>query len=462
MTDDNAPPTAGQPPVDAAPTAGPAPSGARPLADPPQVTAPMGRPGALRIAGRPLVERFLAAVPAMTRAVVTELVDEVPVYGLLPREELDGDIPRIVERTLRTFGEVLRSRGVPSAETLAGIRESAARRAEEGVPIDAVLTAYHLGARICLDHVAGDAGPADVGDLLATQRLLLEFLQRVTSAVAAGYVADRRTDDHAARQALLAALLDGLLVEPAAARAGVRLPASYLVLSLHFAPHPDEEHDPPAAGAPADTRVTAGPGAAVAARRKVRRVRVELDHQSAEPVLSMLTADGGVALLPCATPPGALTGADWNRFVALAARLGRAAGTDVLAGAAVAAPHQVADAAVLAREIQGVARTFGRRSGLFQLADLLVEYQLTRPSAARDQLAGLLGPLDAELLATLRAYVGSGLSRQRAARHLHVHPNTVDYRLRKVAALTGLDASQPGELPRIAAALAARDAADGR
>ncbi|MEV6520818.1 helix-turn-helix domain-containing protein [Longispora sp. NPDC051575] len=448
MTDDNAPPTTGR-----------APASARPPGEPPQVIVPGGPPpGALRIAGRPLVERFLAAVPAMTRAVVTELVDEVPVYGLLPREELDGDIPRIVERTLRTFGEVLRSRGVPSAETLAGIRESAARRAEEGVPIDAVLTAYHLGARICLDHVAGDAGPADVGDLLATQRLLLEFLQRVTSAVAAGYVADRRTDDHAARQALLAALLDGLLVEPAAARAGVRLPASYLVLSLHFAPHPDEEPDPRATGS-RPPPATVGP---VAARRKVRRVRVELDHQSAEPVLSMLTADGGVALLPCAKPPEALTGTDWARFAELAARLGRAAGTEVLAGAVAADPRQVADAAVLAREILGVARTFGRRSGLFQLADLLVEYQLTRPSAARDQLAGLLGPLDAELLATLRAYVESGLSRQRAARHLHVHPNTVDYRLRKVAALTGLDASQPGELPRIAAALAARDAADGR
>ncbi|GIG56642.1 transcriptional regulator [Longispora fulva] len=399
----------------------------------------------LVIAGRPLVERFLAAVPAMTRAVVTELVDVVPVYGLMPSEELAGDIPRIVERTLRTFGEVLRSRGVPGAETLAGIRESAARRAEEGVPIDAVLTAYHLGARVCLGHVAGDAGPGDVGDLLATQRLILDFLQRVTSAVAAGYVEERQADDHSARQALLAALLDGLLVEPAAARAGVRLPPCYLVLSLHLATHPDE-----------------APGAAVAARRKVRRVRVELEHQAAEPVLSMLTADGGVALVPCPTAPEALTDADWRRFAEIAARLGRAAGTEVLAGAAVAAPRAVAEAAVLAREILGVARTFGRRSGLFRLADLLVEYQLTRPSAARDQLAGLLGPLDAELLATLRAYVASGLSRQRAARHLHVHPNTVDYRLRKVAALTGLDASQAGELPRIAAALAARDAVDGR
>jgi DNA-binding PucR family transcriptional regulator len=88
---------------------------------------------------------------------------------------------------------------------------------------------------------------------------------------------------------------------------------------------------------------------------------------------------------------------------------------------------------------------------------VLVEYQLTRPSAARARLAGLLDPIDADLLSTLRAYVDNGLSRQRAARLLHVHPNTVDYRLRKIAVQTGLDATRPADLPRIAAALAARD-----
>jgi DNA-binding PucR family transcriptional regulator len=39
-----------------------------------------------------------------------------------------------------------------------------------------------------------------------------------------------------------------------------------------------------------------------------------------------------------------------------------------------------------------------------------------------------------------------------------VHPNTVNYRLRKVASLTGLDASAAADLPRVSAALAALDA----
>lgn len=41
---------------------------------------------------------------------------------------------------------------------------------------------------------------------------------------------------------------------------------------------------------------------------------------------------------------------------------------------------------------------------------------------------------------------------------LHLHPNTVDYRLRRIAVRTGLDPTRPADLPRITAALAARDA----
>ncbi|WP_020387770.1 helix-turn-helix domain-containing protein [Kribbella catacumbae] len=45
-----------------------------------------------------------------------------------------------------------------------------------------------------------------------------------------------------------------------------------------------------------------------------------------------------------------------------------------------------------------------------------------------------------------------------AFRRTSIHANTVDYRLRQVDKLTGLDPAQAEQLPRLVAALAAHDA----
>ncbi|WP_269814829.1 helix-turn-helix domain-containing protein [Nocardia aurea] len=42
-------------------------------------------------------------------------------------------------------------------------------------------------------------------------------------------------------------------------------------------------------------------------------------------------------------------------------------------------------------------------------------------------------------MSTLRIHIGNDLDRQRTAARLGVHPNTVDYRLKRVARLTGHD-----------------------
>lgn len=126
-----------------------------------------------------------------------------------------------------------------------------------------------------------------------------------------------------------------------------------------------------------------------------------------------------------------------------------------------AAPDDVAAAVPLAAEVRAVAEACGRGPGVYRLADVRVEYQLTRPGPARDELAVLLRPPAAhpDLLETLRAFLGCGLDRRRTAALLQVHPNTVDYRLRRVAATTGLDAGRGEDLPTLHAALIAYTAA---
>ncbi|MEU9129340.1 helix-turn-helix domain-containing protein [Kitasatospora sp. NPDC048540] len=419
-----------------------------------------GHDPAPQIGGLPVHERLRAAAPALAPAVMARLVERLPAYGALPTEQLRGEITREVDRGIRAFTEVLRTGDLPADAELARISESSARRADEGVPLEAVVGAYHFGAQECAERVLAAAGPGDLPDVLLVQQRLLGYLRLVSCAVAAGYVQERQAalgDEQVARQSLLSRLLEGGDPRTAADRAGLPLPACYLVLGITLGPHPDE--------------LLPGVNHAVAARRKLRRLRNELQHRTTGVPLSVLSGNGGLVLIPCDAPhadtpsaggpPAALSGPERDRLAALVDHLGRVCGAELLVAAAAAAPDGVADAARLVGEVREVARASGRGPGLYLLDDVLLEYQLSRPSPARDRLAALLAPLAgrAELLGTLRAFLACGLDRRRAAARLQVHPNTVDYRLRRVTDLTGLDAARGADQLTLRAALAAHDTA---
>lgn len=405
-------------------------------------------PPELVIGGRPLHERFAERLPELVERVLAEVTARVPAYGLLPAEELAGDIHQVIEHALRSFIGILRTRNLPGRAALGFLRESAARRAEEGIPVDVVLTAYHIGVQVLWDSIRPDARPAEIQDVLAVNDLALRYLELVAPAVGAGYLDAHQTafdDDRTARHTLLSALLNGTPAEAAAGQAGIRLPPCYLVLALAVGPHPDE--------------TGAGVDPVIAGRRKLRRLRAELDRQIRGPVLSALTPEGGTALLPSPATPAELSGRDWTWLHRVVAELSQAAGAEITAGVVAAEPAGVAEAAEVAREIQEVAVRFGKPAGVYRLADVLLEYQLSRPSPALDQLAAVLEPLSGneELVQTLEVFLRAG-GRRTAATELHVHPNTVDYRLRRIHELIGLDATSTRDIGLLRAALAARSA----
>ncbi|MFD9407149.1 PucR family transcriptional regulator [Streptomyces sp. NPDC059989] len=402
-----------------------------------------------RFGGIPVHERLLAAAPALTPAVMARLAEQLPAYGALPSEQLRGEISREVDRGIRAFVQVLRGGGPPEEAELARISESSARRADEGVPLEAVVGAYHFGAEECAAQVLSTAEPGDLPDVLLVQHRLLDYLRLVSCAVAAGYVQERQAalgDEQVARQSLMSRLLEGGNPQAAADRAGIRLPPSYLVLGITMGPHPDE--------------VRPGVNHSVAARRKLRRLRNELQRHTPDvPLLSVLSGDGGLVLIPRETAAADFGTADRQRLTRLVEQLSRMCGAELLVAAAAAAPDGVADAARMVGEVRRVAEASGRGPGLYLLDDVLLEYQLSRPGPARDGLAALLGPLAGrpELLDTLRTFLACGLDRRRAAARLQVHPNTVDYRLRKATELTKLDAARGPDLLTLHAALAAHD-----
>ncbi|MFD5434610.1 PucR family transcriptional regulator [Kitasatospora sp. NPDC127067] len=405
------------------------------------------------IGGLPADQRLIGGARELAETVVAALVERVPAYRRMPREQLTGELTRDTERRIRALAHTVRT-GLPApAEEFTAVREAAARRAEEGLPLDAVLLAHHLGLEVCWEFVTRHARDGDAADLIVLNRLLLDQLRRAATAAGAGYLDGRHpTTDRrgATRHSLLGALLTGTPADGAAARAGLRLPTGYAVLCLSVADHPDER--------------SPGVDPGIAARRKLRRFEAELDHRTRQSALTALTPTGGLVLVPFGPSPGPdgddPDEAPWPLLAAILAAAARAAGAPVLAGAASAAPAEVPGAAALAHEVLDVARAFGRPPGLHRLDDVLLEYQLTRPGQARSRLAALLEPLadSGELLITLRTHLAGDLNRRHTASALHLHPNTVDYRLRRIAALTGLDPTRPADVPRITAAIAARTA----
>ncbi|MFI0240372.1 PucR family transcriptional regulator [Streptomyces sp. NPDC016845] len=411
-----------------------------------------GTPLPLAFDGVVLHQRLSDALPVLAGRVLERLVDHVPVYDTMPAEQLRGEIRRVVEQGIGSFAAMLRTGRLPTENDLLALRQSAAKRAEEGVPVEAVVRAYHVGAQECLRQMLGHATAGDLEHVQAVTVLVLQFLERMTVTVVAGFFAERQAvlgEEQSARQALLTALVEGADAAVTAAHWGLDVPPCYLVLDLALGAHPDEALD--------------GVSPVIAGKRKLRRIRVELDRHVDGTVLSALSGDGGLALVPCRTAPDQVTEQDWARVAAALTHMRRVAGVDVTAGAAAAAPDDVPDAVALAQEVRRVAAASERPPGLYRLPDVLLEYQLMRPGPARDELARLVRPLTArpELLDTVRAYLRCGLSRRSAARELCVHPNTVDYRLRRAAEITGLDVTSGPDALRVRAAVSALDAAEG-
>ena len=387
-----------------------------------------------------LYERVQRQLPQLARRMIAAFLEELPLYALLPREQLEGEILEICKDNLRTFFATLIEDRLPTEEELSEPRASAARRAQERVPLSSVLAAYHVGGRIGWAELRAQARPTEMPELLDAADRVQRYIQAVTAVVATSYLQEQQAisgEEGDALRALVAAMLAGEPAEALAERVGRRLAASWMVLALDLGPHPDE--------------ATAG---AIAARRKLRRVQERLDAHIGEPVLGRLSPTGGLVLLPeqdgtRAALPG------------LVAQLQISAGAAVrVAAARASSTLAVAGAGELASD---VLRLAGPEPRLYVLADVLLDYQLSRPSDAQPQLAALLDPLERfpDLLRTLEAYLQQDLDRRHTAAALIIHPNTLDYRLKRIVELTGLDPATTVGVQLLAGAVAVRRLCSG-
>lgn len=293
-------------------------------------------------------------------------------YVHLPSEALRGDVTRISSLVVKAYARWLADGSPPDEETLDAIARSAALRAEDGFPFDAVVAAYALGLEGIVDRLVQRAGRDDLANVIALHKRVLELIRATTAAVARGYLAEVRTtigEDRTARRMLLAALLrdESDPVVPA----GLSLAVHYLLLSVGIEPHPDASED--------------GVDPAIVAHRMLRRLSAAFGSVGGEQTLASFDATGGVVLVPVT---GRIDWAAWSRVVHDAAA---EAGTTIRTAGVATTAAGVGAAAREAAEVLDVVRWLGRPTGLYRLDDVLYEYQLTRPGPARARLAELTG-----------------------------------------------------------------------
>lgn len=94
-----------------------------------------------------------------------------------------------------------------------------------------------------------------------------------------------------------------------------------------------------------------------------------------------------------------------------------------------------------AAEVLRLVAAVDRPHGVYTLDDVLVEHAVTRNPSVVARLVEVIRPLrDNEVMwLTLVALVRADFNRNRAASDLYIHRSTLDYRLRRIAQMTGCD-----------------------
>ncbi len=371
---------------------------------------------------------LLDNLPQLTDRLVAVLEEQEPAY----RTAVEGDAAATwqeVHRSLRhSIASLLDPRGARDGARRCSWKIGATR-AEQGLPLDAVLHAFRLGGSLVWQGLVDETSrtaPEDVRLLVHVASDVWDFVDEHCTVVADAY---RQTERRLAWRKenrvrlLAAALLDGtsrIADLPEAAEAlGLPEQGRYAVVAVEGA---------------------RSAGCAGAQALLAPDVRAHW-HTGADTDHGIVLVEGdAAAIVPDEQPPGV--------------RVGVSGTVDGLA--AVGEARRLADTALrLCPEAGGTVRLTEH------LPAALVASSPDLAAALTERLLGPLAALDpaeAEvLLDTLATWLACDGSAQRAGRRLYCHRNTVLNRLRRYEQLTGRSLSRPTDLVETTLALTARN-----
>ncbi len=360
---------------------------------------------------------------ALVEEIIRALRAEVPEYD----QPLEGEFGRLLREgvtvALGLFVELLgREAELPDLRVYAAIGRAEFRA---GRTLDALQAAYRVGARVAWRHTVGvGEGVLEPRVLFALAESIFAYIDRLADASVAGYAQEqslREGSAQARRQALAELLLAGPVTDPDAVHAAAEAAAWPL---------------------PAQLAVVAVGGVepvVVARRMPAGTIAAALDP-------------GGVLLVPDPEAPG--------RPAQVATGLRR---RPAVLGPTVpwAQAHHSARLAVTAWPLHAAGRLGD--APLVRADEHLLDLALAGDERlARELTARRLAPLDAlapaaraRASATLRAWLDAHGDVSAAAAALHVHPQTVRYRLAGLREAFGPALDDPAARLEVAVALRA-------
>ena len=378
-----------------------------------------------------IADRLIGHQEDLVGRIVAACLDEIVDYRAAG-EPLAADVAALTRDDLEVFLANL-ARGEPrSSGQLDRTRHAAARRVHQDVALESFLHATRIWGRLTWEAVR-----AAVDDTPEEARAALEIASRLIADVDAISVVATRAylrevqglseTGHVLPPEVLDALL-GTEPDPDRARRcargiGIRLSETYLVLSIR------------------------GPRRLVA--WMVEAARGHLRPSGGSLLLGARDAEV-VALYPVSKPTELRVAKQQS---AALARSVAASGATVGISGWHPGPGGRTLAYTEAREAARLAAVAGLTGRAVSLDEVLIDHIARSAPHAGRILEETLRPLEeydrrhhSALVDTVRTYVETGFNLRRSSEVLHVHPNTVTYRLRRVGELSGRDPHDPHDL----------------
>lgn len=373
-------------------------------------------------------EALAARYTEIGQTVAARIVDEIPAYrGLAP--DVIADLRAGATATVELLARTLAEGSTPRRDDLEFLRELAARRVHQGVSLDVFIHAYRVALLAywgaCSEEASRLRLSREAGFALAGSAI--EAIDIITTQAAEAYLREEsrlRTQTGRAARDLVDCLINGQPVEPRRRHPGAPGldPTGQLITVV---------------GRVERTMLAVGDALQI--------VRDNLEESMALGTATPLTAirHGELVLITAGTSPQAKI----SSLRAARQRTIDEHSIDVHYGISVpsqgfASVQQAYREATLSLTYTSASRPIVSLYELSSLECAVIGATATTKAviASKGNSLRALPPEDlSAAVETIRAFSNANLNVAKAAEQMHVHPNTVRYRLQQIATKTGHD-----------------------